>query len=176
MRYEGSFEPSYAAVMKSLQLISDENDERVPRDIGYVYSGYAPVLVRIVNELGRFGYRAGGMRDGERVDGGKAFAGVVGETGLVCQRVENEGDVRGKTGRVSGNNSSKSGNERLPVLVVVLGGVTAAEVSALRFLSRKKSGDDGGGGVEGRPVVVLTTNVLTGTKLIVGLEEKIGKM
>ncbi|KAL8945613.1 MAG: hypothetical protein Q9222_007866, partial [Ikaeria aurantiellina] len=39
---------NYASVRKSLRLIVDEVNEQAPNDIAYVYSGYAPLSVRLV--------------------------------------------------------------------------------------------------------------------------------
>lgn len=41
----------FASVRKSLRLINDDVDERNPSDISYVYSGYAPLSVRLVQAI-----------------------------------------------------------------------------------------------------------------------------
>jgi vacuolar protein sorting-associated protein 33A len=38
----------YSSLRKSLRLIVDEVDEQKPNDIAYVYSGYAPLSIRLV--------------------------------------------------------------------------------------------------------------------------------
>ncbi len=42
---------SFASVRKILRLINDDVDERAPADISYVYSGYAPLSVRLVQAV-----------------------------------------------------------------------------------------------------------------------------
>jgi vacuolar protein sorting-associated protein 33A len=39
---------NYSSLRKSLRLIVDEVDEQKPDDIAYVYSGYAPLSIRLV--------------------------------------------------------------------------------------------------------------------------------
>jgi hypothetical protein len=39
---------SYSSLRKALRLIVDEVDEQKPDDIAYVYSGYAPLSIRLV--------------------------------------------------------------------------------------------------------------------------------
>ncbi|PWY99746.1 Sec1-like protein [Testicularia cyperi] len=41
----------FASVRRSLRLINDDVDERNPTDIAYVYSGYAPLSVRLVQAV-----------------------------------------------------------------------------------------------------------------------------
>ncbi|KAG0350964.1 hypothetical protein BGZ54_003500, partial [Gamsiella multidivaricata] len=53
----------YSLVRRSLSLIVDEVNEHAPNDISYVYSGYAPLSVRLVQcvvQRGRDGKQAGG--------------------------------------------------------------------------------------------------------------------
>ena len=43
-----SIRTNYATLRKSLKLIVDEVNEQNPDDIAYVYSGYAPLSIRLV--------------------------------------------------------------------------------------------------------------------------------
>ena len=45
---QGSASNKFNYVRKHLQLIVDEVDEQNPQDISYVYSGYAPLSVRLI--------------------------------------------------------------------------------------------------------------------------------
>ncbi len=49
----------FASVRKRLRLINDDVDERAPADISYVYSGYAPLSVRLVSSRRAKGSFAG---------------------------------------------------------------------------------------------------------------------
>ena len=43
-----STKSNYSSIRKALKLIVDEIDEQKPDDIAYVYSGYAPLSIRLV--------------------------------------------------------------------------------------------------------------------------------
>jgi hypothetical protein len=43
-----SVKSNYSSLRKALKLIVDDVDEQKPNDIAYVYSGYAPLSVRLV--------------------------------------------------------------------------------------------------------------------------------
>ena len=45
------FLKNYTTIRKKLNLIVDDVDEHNPKDISYVYSGYAPISVRLVERL-----------------------------------------------------------------------------------------------------------------------------
>ncbi|KAF9403342.1 hypothetical protein BGZ94_004644, partial [Podila epigama] len=71
---------TYGLVRRSLSLIVDEVNEHAPNDISYVYSGYAPLSVRLVQcvvQRGKDGGRAGGSGAG----GGGKGSGVAGGNG-----------------------------------------------------------------------------------------------
>lgn len=54
LRRATSGRSAFASLRKPLKLIVDEVDEQAPEDIAYVYSGYAPLSVRLVQcALGR---------------------------------------------------------------------------------------------------------------------------
>ena len=42
---------NFSAVRKGLRLVVDNVNEREPEDISYVYSGYAPLTVRLIQYL-----------------------------------------------------------------------------------------------------------------------------
>ncbi|ELR21297.1 vacuolar protein sorting 33 [Acanthamoeba castellanii str. Neff] len=45
-KYDGS--PPFASIKKTMRLIVTDVDEKDPKDIAYVYSGYAPLSVRLI--------------------------------------------------------------------------------------------------------------------------------
>ena len=58
----------YAYIRKTLRLIVDEVDEQNPQDVAYVYSGYAPLSVRLIQCATTKSAPAGpGEREVERV-------------------------------------------------------------------------------------------------------------
>ncbi|KAL5477143.1 hypothetical protein EMCRGX_G023892 [Ephydatia muelleri] len=95
-----------------------ETTELSPIDISYVFSGYTPLSVRLVETLEQSGYQA-----------------------------FEECFARDLTFQVTQDSSQAQRKKRLPtsdrpqvVLVFFLGGCTYAEISALHFLSEKEDG------------------------------------
>ncbi|XP_047047911.1 vacuolar protein-sorting-associated protein 33 homolog isoform X2 [Lolium rigidum] len=98
---------NWVGISRALQLIIDIKDpEKPPDDISYIFSGYVPLSIRLVQHAVRSGW--GGLRS--------------------------------------------------LVLVVFIGGVTSAEIAALRFLSAQEG--------MGYDFLVATTKVITGNTLL----------
>ncbi|KAG0613466.1 hypothetical protein M758_6G104800 [Ceratodon purpureus] len=113
---------NWQAVKKGLKLIPEENDDINPNDISYVFSGYAPLSIRLVQSALR-----GDWRQSEiiRLLPGSAF-----------ERYEKNQEVNTIRRETTSPTESGPGTDarRLIVLVIFIGGVTFAEISALRFL------------------------------------------
>lgn len=160
---------NYAAIRKPLRLIVDEVDEAHPTDIAYVYSGYAPLSVRLVQAILQKPYLlalASGAKPALPTPGGTpaaptaanittsthgwqgfedALRHIKGETFSRVQKGE-EGASKARA-VLAGTGGRKT------VVVMFLGGVTRTEIAALRFLGR---------GEGGRRVLVCTTGVVGG--------------
>ncbi|KRZ06414.1 Vacuolar protein sorting-associated protein 33A [Trichinella zimbabwensis] len=124
---------SYPNIRKLFDLIIDNHtNELEPSDVSYVYSGYAPLIPRLCQQWAKPGWT-------EIMDN---LSKVPGITKLAA------GDER----RIKSKN-----NRRNIVLVLFVGGVTSAEVSALRFLSSQETSCH---------FLVATTSVTTGERLL----------
>ncbi|CAG2204838.1 VPS33A [Mytilus edulis] len=108
---------TYPTIKKSLRLIMEDVNEMVPNDISYVYSGYAPLSIRLALYYARPGWRRSSI----------------------------------------GSINSTAAEQKI-TLVFFLGGVTYAEIAALRFLAQQ---DDGG-----TDYVIATTSILSGETLL----------
>ncbi|KAG8627408.1 hypothetical protein KVT40_004891 [Elsinoe batatas] len=208
----------YAAVRKSLKLLVDDVDEEAQSDPSYVYSGYAPLSVRLVQcalqrnwgpaadgagpgaaQRGRPLLGRGGEDTGPATQvsmsgqGWKGYEDVLarikGATVDVVQKGTDEGASKARqtlmgsgsgtgaggtpvaTPVVNGSGGLGRGKEGRTVTSIVffLGGVTYAEVAALRLVGRKISEGRGG---ENRRLVVATTGVITGDRLVGGAIEE----
>ena len=110
----------FTLVRKPLRLVVDDIDEQSPTDIAFVFSGYAPLSVRLVQcAVGR----------GKDLVGWKGFEEVLktlpgGPSFEEYQRSEGR-EAEGEKGKVP------------TTIVCFLGGITYAEISALRFLNRQ---------------------------------------
>ncbi|XP_008575689.1 PREDICTED: vacuolar protein sorting-associated protein 33A [Galeopterus variegatus] len=133
---------NYPTIRKTLRLWMDDVNEQNPTDISYVYSGYAPLSVRLAQLLSRPGWRS--IEEVLRILPGPHFEERQPlPTGLQKKRQPGENRV---------------------TLIFFLGGVTFAEIAALRFLSQLEDG--------GTEYVIATTKLMNGSSWIEALMEK----
>lgn len=158
---------NYNALRKQLRLIVDEVNEQDPNDIAYVYSGYAPLSVRLVQAIIQKQHLLSLVRGSpdnlppaSSAQGWQQFEdalrNVKGET---FNRQQKGDEVVTKARHML----TGSGKEKT-VVVMFLGGITFTEIAALRFVAR---------GLEGkRKVVVCTTGVVGGREVVGSAIEK----
>ncbi|XP_072143540.1 vacuolar protein sorting-associated protein 33A isoform X4 [Dermacentor andersoni] len=141
----------FSTLRKTLKLNVEDVSEQVPNDLSYVYSGYAPLSVRLAQFLALPGWRAIS----------EALTLLPGPTLTDLQQRPPAGRMP-RRGSVSSLHSS-SAEEPKVTLVFFLGGCTYAEISALRFLSQQ---DDA-------PVeyLVATTKLINGRTFLQSLNE-----
>eukprot|EP00245_Coleochaete_scutata_P001569 TRINITY_DN11946_c0_g1_i1.p1 TRINITY_DN11946_c0_g1~~TRINITY_DN11946_c0_g1_i1.p1 ORF type:complete len:607 (+),score=112.22 TRINITY_DN11946_c0_g1_i1:84-1904(+) len=148
---------NWALIKRNLRLTVDDVDDANPNDIAYTYSGYAPISIRLVQQALKTGWRP--IDDTLRLLPGPWFEkkqasimnpGMPAEGGLDTTPLDHSG-VHLADGR------------RSLILVVFIGGVTFAEISALRFLSAQE-------GVK-TDFIVATTKLITGSSLLQTLIE-----
>uniref|UniRef100_A0A671G4P6 VPS33A core subunit of CORVET and HOPS complexes n=1 Tax=Rhinolophus ferrumequinum TaxID=59479 RepID=A0A671G4P6_RHIFE len=133
---------NYPTIRKTLRLWMDDVNEQNPTDISYVYSGHAPLSVRLAQLLSRPGWRS--IEEVLRMLPGPHFEERQPlPTGLQKKRQPGENRV---------------------TLIFFLGGVTFAEIAALRFLSQLEDG--------GTEYVIATTKLMNGASWLESLMEK----
>lgn len=121
---------------RALQLVVDDLDEQRPDDIAYVFSGYAPLSVRLVQTaLSPEGWN--GLDDTMRLLPGPTF--------------------HFKQPLPEGVSEAERRSSGL-VLIVFIGGITHAELAAIRFMAMLEN--------HRREYVILTTNLTNGNSLI----------
>jgi len=121
---------NWGAIRKAFKLMVDVN-EVDPNDPGYVFSGYCPVSVRVIEHAVKGAWKS--IEESLKLLPGQAFE-------------ERQAVSAADMGSYSGSNSKKV------VAVFFIGGVTFAEISALRWLGRFLN-------VE---FLILTTKVING--------------
>ncbi|KAI9057769.1 Sec1-like protein [Trametes sanguinea] len=173
----------YNNLRKSLRLLIEDPDplEELENDISYVYSGFAPISVRLVQCVAQKGgvlsnpatekdKKGAGGEDGSKkpasgpmvqahpIVGWKGFEDVVasipGETVDIVQRLPGAQD-----GSVLPPVSSLMlpRDRTTTTVVFFLGGVTYTEIAALRWVSRQN---------KGRKFLIATTGIISGNSLI----------
>ncbi|KAI0778775.1 Sec1-like protein [Trametes elegans] len=173
----------YSSLRKSLRLLIEDPDplEELENDISYVYSGFAPISVRLVQCVAQKGgvlsnpalekdKKPAGGEDGSRrassapmvqahpIVGWKGFEDVVtsipGETVDIVQKLPG-----GQDGSALPPVSTLMlPRERTTTTVVFfLGGVTYTEIAALRWVARQN---------KGRRFLIATTGIINGNSMI----------
>ncbi|CAK1363262.1 unnamed protein product [Cercospora beticola] len=161
----GQTATDWNAVRKSLQLWTDDVKEADPEDIAYVFSGYAPLSVRLVQCILQKSYLhqllTNSSKTGTAAPAGSGFKGFED----VISRIRGATvDVTQKGSDADASHARKTlrGSKEGPKVTVVffLGGVTYAEIAALRFVNEQLEKSSG------RKIVIATTNVLNGKRAV----------
>jgi vacuolar protein sorting-associated protein 33A len=158
---------NYNQVRRNLHLIFDEVNESEPDDIAYVFSGYAPLSVRLVQCILQKQYLAKVLAQEHIAPAGVASAGVgwrpfeesVKQVRGATFDEPQTGEEKAVMARQMLNGSA--GDVKKTVIVFFLGGISRAEVAALRFVGRqlKEEGKD-------RRLLICTTNMLSGNDMM----------
>jgi hypothetical protein len=138
---------NYTYLRKALRLIVDEVNEHDPNDIAYVYSGYAPLSVRLVQCIlqkqyltsitrGGSANNTAGVPTGGAVQGWRGFDEAVKHVrGQTFDEIQ-----KGEDKAVKARALLTGSGEKKTVFVVFLGGITFTEIAALRFIAAKEEG------------------------------------
>lgn len=144
----GAARTSYANLRKPLRLIVDEVNEHDPDDISYVYSGYAPLSIRLVQCVVQKPLMVAATKGRRGDDGTNAGvnAGAVGWRGFEDVLKNVKGKTfdelqRGEEKAVRARTILNGQNEKKVTIVFFLGGCTFTEISALRFIGRREEGE-----------------------------------
>ncbi|TFK77545.1 Sec1-like protein [Pluteus cervinus] len=174
----------FSGLRKSLRLLIDDTPEaldEVENDISFVYSGYAPISIRLVQCVAQKGGVLSNPAEKEKPanqtnDGqGKGLSGkvqahpIVGWKGFEDVLVTIPGEAVDIALRGSGESSTISpissllrGREQATTTVVFfLGGCTYTEIAALRWVGRQN---------RGRKFLVATTGIISGNSLMESLK------
>ncbi|KAI1765327.1 vacuolar protein sorting 33A-like protein [Hypoxylon sp. FL1150] len=161
---------NYTYLRKQLRLIVDEVNEHDPNDIAYVYSGYAPLSIRLVQCLLQKQYLLSITR-------GNGVSGVGTTTGSGAQGWRGFDEAvkhargpafdelqKGEDKAVKARALLSGGGDKKTVFVVFVGGITYTEIAALRFIAKKEEAR--------RNIVICTTSIISGNKMMDAAVEK----
>jgi hypothetical protein len=169
---------NYTPLRKSLKIWDDEVNEAEPNDISYTFSGYAPLSVRLVQSVVQkqtlaniikppsnpgASAQANPLAQGLRIfdDASKYVKGATFDE-------TQSGEEKAVKARNLLNGSHNDANKT--IVVFFLGGVTRAEIAALRYVGTKLK--EVGGEGRGSRIVVCATNIIRGESLLDGAIEK----
>ncbi|KQK23731.1 vacuolar protein-sorting-associated protein 33 homolog [Brachypodium distachyon] len=140
---------NWVGITRALQLIVDVNDMENPSDISYIFAGYAPLSIRLVQHAVRSGWRSIEellkLLPGPHLDLKRGVSTMNSSLEVL-------------PGSMAQQQSAERADRRSLVLVVFIGGVTSAEIAALRFLSAQEG--------MGYDFLIATTKVITGNTLL----------
>lgn len=159
---------NYGYLRKELCMIIDEYNEQDPEDISYVYSGYAPLSIRLVQCILQKQYlqtlHISPLPLTPSSTGWAGFEDVLksakGPTFNIVQKAGDERAAKAKSA-LAGSSGWKY------FFVMFVGGVTYTEIAALRFISRKLA-ESG----QRRKIVICTTGIVSGRSIMDGVIEK----
>ncbi|KAK1283991.1 hypothetical protein QJS10_CPA09g01806 [Acorus calamus] len=139
---------SWLMIKRALQLVVEDTDTTNPKDISYVFSGYAPLSIRLVQHAIRSGWRPI-----EEIL--KLLPGPHSE----LKRGVYSSDPSADTLQRGPTFFDKMGDGRRSlVLVIFIGGVTFAEIASLRFLSAQEG--------MAYDLIIATTKIVNGHTLL----------
>jgi hypothetical protein len=161
---------NYTAVRKHLHLIVDEVNEAEPDDIAYVFSGYAPLSVRLVQCIlqkqylssltTKRGANAPTAAASTATQGWRPFEDVVKQIRGATFDETQTGEEKAVRARQILNGSGAADGGKT-VVIFFLGGVCRAEISALRFVAKQMK-EEG----KGRRLLICTTGIVTGDRVV----------
>lgn len=168
---------NYTPLRKTLKIWDDEVNEAEPNDISYTFSGYAPLSVRLVQSIIQRITLANSIKPPAPGQSGAANPLAQGlrmfddaskyVRGATFDEVQ-KGEEKAVKARSLLNGSH--GEAGKTVVVFFLGGVTRAEIAALRFVGNKLK--EVGGEGRGSRIVISASNIIRGDVLVGSAIEK----
>ncbi|KAH6650850.1 Sec1-like protein [Chaetomium tenue] len=155
---------NYTYLRKQLRLIVDEVNEHDPNDIAYVYSGYAPLSVRLVQAVLQKQYLLSITRgSGAGGVAGAAAGGAQGWRGFDDAVKHARGQTfdevqKGEDKAVKARALLSGSGDKKTVFVVFVGGISFTEIAALRFLAKQEEAR--------RNIVICTTSIISGNRMM----------
>ena len=147
--------------MRQCKLHVDEPEEGSRKDISYVYSGYAPLSVRLVQLAHRSDACNPFAEQGRNAPQWGALDEIL--PGGRSQSTTQKAD-RGAGSTLPADAAPMAGGKKKVTVVVFIGGVTYAEISALRCMNQQDAE---------RQYIVATTKLISGGELIESLLERV---
>lgn len=163
---------NYTPLRKSLKIWDDEVNEAEPNDISYTFSGYAPLSVRLVQSIVQKHTLANAIKPPSN-PGASAQANPLAQglrifddaskyvKGATFDETQS-GEEKAVKARNLLNGNHSDANKT--IVVFFLGGVTRAEIAALRFIGNKLK--EVGGEGRGSRIVISATNMIRGEGLV----------
>ena len=161
---------NYNYLRKVLRLVVDEINEQNPNDIAYVYSGYAPLTVRLVQSIIQKQHLITITKGPAAASSGSYSSATQGWQGFEDALRNIKGTTfnkvqKGDEAAVKARHMlTGTGGKPKTVVVMFLGGITFTEIAALRFLAKQMEGR--------RKILICTTDIISGDRMMEAAIEK----
>ncbi|KAJ3275943.1 hypothetical protein HDV01_006810 [Terramyces sp. JEL0728] len=147
--HSSSVKNTFSQVSKSLKLINDYTSKLGNTDISYVYAGYAPISIRLIQLAGNI------LNGPDSQNLGVTWKNSEDVLSLLPGKTFEKSIIPNAAKEFR----AKKRNGPIYTLIVFIGGCTLAEISAIR-----KIGEN-----DNRKFVVLTTSVVNGSRMLKSL-------
>ena len=155
----------YSIFRKQLQLIQPDVDPLNPDDVSYVSSGYAPISARIIQTAMKgWSGKEDTLKElpGRGIDIEQKFPPEEYTTAIKRNTSSPLGTWAKQLKMNQDTSSVNEGKQKKPILLVYfVGGITYAEIAALRFMSKRSSFPFS--------IVCCTTKIINGTSFLQSL-------
>jgi len=160
----------FASIRKSLRLMTDEvEDLEDPKDVSYVYSGYAPLSIRLAQcVVQKGGVLSDAPANGAPKASGSSATNVLGKVRAhpilgwkgfedVLEAIPGETFDVMQDGHPATATSLLQQDKTSTSVIFFLGGCTYTEIAALRWVAQHSVG---------RRIIVATTGIISGGRLV----------
>lgn len=145
----------FLQVAKPLRLMDDDVNERAPEDISYVYSGYAPLSIRLVQTITQHDHT---LRERQKSPQGYPNAARIAGWHGVDEAVLRLPGATFDFMPLDDDDTPPLPDENVRTTIVFfVGGVTHAEIAALRLMSKQQ---------RTRRFLIATTSVINGYSML----------
>ena len=161
---------NYNYLRKVLRLVVDQINENEPNDIAYVYSGYAPLTVRLVQSIIQKQHLLTMTKGPTAASNGNVSNAAQGWQGFEDALRNVKGATfnkvqKGDEAAVKARHMlTGTGGKPKTVVVMFLGGITFTEIAALRYVAKQVE--------ERKRILICTTDVVSGERIVDAAVEK----
>ena len=161
---------NYNYLRKVLRLIVDEVNEQNPEDISYVYSGYAPLSIRLIQCILQKQYLLSFTKGTNAATNNSISNAAHGWQGFEDALKSVKGETFNKTqkGEEAATKARQiltgAGGSKKTVVLMFVGGITYTEIAAIRFIAKQEEAR--------RRILICTTGIISGDLMMKAAIEK----
>ncbi|KAG4306124.1 hypothetical protein PORY_000112 [Pneumocystis oryctolagi] len=144
---------TYNSINKAFRLIVNDVNEQDPDDISYVYSGFAPLSIRIIQCIIQKHLLKSNFKS---KNSSFSWDGFENSLKMLKGHLFNE-TQKGDSQMINFKKLMKV-QEKKTTIIFFLGGCTFTEIAALRFIAKQEKNS--------REIIIMTTSIINGNTII----------